>query len=197
MRIENTFINSIHNNNNLRERVNAHMQRRGFKQMEDKIISSFSRGSARGSFNSFSPEDWHCKVTIDFAPNEERKVFATFDIDTKWQIVLPWEKAFWNSEIKDLEAIINSKTENIGATKALRKAVLLNLAVLPLALIVVVSAVTIVLFLPALGIGVISQKLFHVSESNSVLIGLGAWWVLLITVSYIWFRKRPRQKGKK
>ena len=194
MRIEKVLVSSL-DEAIISERIYAHMLKRGFKQSKDKSSLKFKRGSPGGSWGSFSPDAWLCKAMIDISYNGTgNKIIVTFGIDTRWQLVLPWEKAFWNSEIMSLEESIKGGDVNIDVNKVLRKAEWLNIVFVPFGLVIAGVIAAVVWFLPLLGIAIAVHRVFKISEGNSFVIGYLSAAIIAFTVLKIYSKKRSKQK---
>ena len=174
-------VDNRYNHDSVARRIVDHLTKRGFRQNKTTkkgYTLSFRRGF--NSFSSMSPEEWKCKTLIKIAKNPDQ-VDCEFDIDTRWQWVLPWEKKFWNTEAAQLEeAIHGTDIRYRTIEKYLRRAILLNIAFIPVALLIIVPLVSLIVVGPLWVIGTIFEKTLKLSTTHSVVIGIIIWFPLLI-----------------
>ena len=172
------------------------MFKRGFRQSKGKSSLTFKRGSPGGSWGSFSPEAWDSRITVDVSYEVAgAKVVVKFGIDTRWQLVLPWEKAFWKSEIQSLEeSITGDGTSNINIIKVLRNAELLNIAFVPIALGITLVICAVIWFFPFWGIGFGLHRLFNISENITIPLGFLAATVIAFKALEFYSKMRSKQK---
>lgn len=108
MKLGRTFI-TRESEQKARELITSHLEQAGYKLSSSGPFLIYERGSHYGSLFSSSPKRWKVKVTIQVKPgsNEVTDVEASFDIDTRGQIVTKKERGFWESEMDRLIAAVN------------------------------------------------------------------------------------------
>jgi len=108
MKLGRTFI-TRESEQKARELIASHLEQAGYKLSSSGPLLIYERGSRYGSLFSSSPKRWKVKVTIQVKPGSDQvtDVEASFDIDTRGQIVTKKERGFWESEMDGLVAAVN------------------------------------------------------------------------------------------
>jgi hypothetical protein len=192
--IKNIAIKNIRSN--LTEQIISYMIIQGYRHVVKEKTLTFKRGFANFLSITWSPKDNRCRVNIKIL-SENSEAILRYNLDTKYQIVLPWEKAYWMAEVDNIEAVIKgNQPETLYSEKALKKAIRLNYAFTPIAIIIVVAVGVIVWLLPMLGIGKLIEFVFNKSESDSLFIAVFTWIALLIGILAFLTRRKTKRRKK-
>lgn len=121
------------------ERIIQYYQSVGYKQENLSPISNegrnkrisnlrFRRGSGFGSWTAFTPRGWKAIADVEITEynNRTTTILVQMTIDTSGQMVTDAERAFWASELNDLDTsindgIINSRASTDTSGKALQQ----------------------------------------------------------------------------
>ncbi len=131
----------------IRDSIASYLGKLGYKQVDSQPRLIYERGSALGSFTSFSPKGWQVRANVEISTNSDQMTVASvnLDINTKGQWVTEKERIFWNNELDGLEtAICTGKADVTSTSKAAQSSLVQNLIAAA-----VILGLTIVLFVIA------------------------------------------------
>ena len=91
------------------KRATTFLERAGYKPASDSALR-FKRGSALGSFTSFSPRKWKAVATVSVLPieNNASRVSLALDVNTTGQQVTQREIEYWNSEAESFQRAVQT-----------------------------------------------------------------------------------------
>jgi hypothetical protein len=128
----------------LRDRIASYFSESGFQA--DSAGSSplvYRRGTRWGSFSSVTPENWQAtaEITLQTGTGQPSTIAVSLLVDTALQWVTEKQRAFWQCELQDLEAAIQTGSANRDQAELARQAALsetlkANLAILLAGLVI-------------------------------------------------------------
>lgn len=136
----------------IRQRIIEVFEKLGYKQADSEPLLVFRRGSAIGSFTSFSPKGWQVEARLEISTDGDQVtlVGVEIDINTTGQLVTDKERAYWDNEITEIEAgILTGMVDVVPAAKVAQTSLTQNL----------IAAVVIIGLMAALA--VIGRILFY------------------------------------
>jgi hypothetical protein len=105
------------NEDTIRDRIDAYLNRVGYKQVSVQPDLVYERGSVLGSLVSFTPKGWQAKASIQIKAtfDQATDVVVNVDVNTTGQLVTEKERSFWNSELDGLETAVHTGTMDVIA----------------------------------------------------------------------------------
>lgn len=145
MKFERVII-AAENENTVRERIHAYLEKAGYKQIKSQSLLVYKRGSLIGSLTSFSTRNWKCQTTVQVVPNPDQTTHVSVSINvntTGQSFVTKKERRVWDNELSELETAITSGRIELTTSKGTaRSAGIVNL----IASIALAVCVVLVLF---------------------------------------------------
>lgn len=121
MKLERTFEAQVDEITGL-ARAKAFFQQSGYDSDASQPSPGYRRGSMLGSLLSFSPRHWKVNATVRFTPvSDHNRVDVILDVNTTGQLITPWERSFWNSELERLETSIRTGQADVTTTANLAR----------------------------------------------------------------------------